>query len=109
MKRPDKLFPVTLVGSYPQPAWLIDRDPATIFGSNGAKESYLRSMQERRMLEIEKLRAGWAHPDVDILAALQEWFTPLLAEADHIAGGIDGGVRLTAEDEQRGDVDILGD
>ncbi len=33
--------------------------------------------------------------------------TPLLSEGEHIAGGIDGGVRFTCEDENRGDVDVL--
>jgi UDP-MurNAc hydroxylase len=56
---------------------------------------------------VEAVKATWADPSVDFLAALQEWFTPLLEEADHIAAGIDGGVRLTCEDESRGDVDVL--
>jgi UDP-MurNAc hydroxylase len=84
-------------------------DPAVIYSSNETKSAYLKQMQERRLPEVEAARATWAHPEVDILAALTEWFTPLLAEADHIAGGIDGGVRLTCEDEQRGDVDVLVD
>jgi UDP-MurNAc hydroxylase len=71
------------------------------------KESYLRAMQVRRMPEVEAAKATWAHPEIDILPALQGWFTPLLQEADHMAAGIDGGVRFTAEDAERGDVDIL--
>jgi UDP-MurNAc hydroxylase len=71
------------------------------------KESYLGDMQARRMPEVEAQKATWAHPEVEILPALQEWFTPLLQEADHMAAGIDGGVRFTAEDAERGDVDIL--
>ena len=59
------------------------------------------------MPEVEAAKATWAHPEIDILAALTEWFTPLLAEADHIAAGIDGGIRFTAEDAERGDVDFL--
>jgi UDP-MurNAc hydroxylase len=82
-------------------------DPATIYASNATKTAYLRQMQERRMPEVEALRATWAHPEVDILASLTEWFAPLLAEADHMAAGIDGGVRLTCEDSGRGDVDVL--
>lgn len=73
----------------------------------GHKESYLRELQARRMPEVEALKATWAHPEIDILAEITEWFTPLLAEADHMAAGIDGGVRFTAEDAERGDVDIL--
>jgi len=82
-------------------------DPATIYASNETKTAYLRDMQARRMPEVTALKATWAHPEIDVLAEITEWFTPLLAEADHIAAGIDGGVRFTAEDEQRGDVDIL--
>ena len=79
-------------------------EPEKIFAN---KEAVLREMQARRMPEVEAAKASWAHPDVDVLAELTEWFTPLLAEADHMAAGIDGGVRFTAEDAERGDVDIL--
>jgi UDP-MurNAc hydroxylase len=71
------------------------------------KESYLRAYQARRMPEVQAAKATWAHPEIDVLPALQEWFTPLLEEADHMAAGIDGGVRFTAEDAERGDVDVL--
>jgi UDP-MurNAc hydroxylase len=59
------------------------------------------------MPQVQAAKRTWAHPEIDVLARLQEWFTPLLAEADHIAAGIDGGIRLTAEDPERGDVDVL--
>jgi UDP-MurNAc hydroxylase len=59
------------------------------------------------MPEVEAARAGWAHPDVDVLTELAAWFKPLLEEAEHIAGGIDGGVRFTCEDDERGNVDLL--
>jgi UDP-MurNAc hydroxylase len=83
-------------------------DPSEVFSD---KVSYLRQMQARRMPEVEAWKATWAHPEIDILAAVTEWFTPLLQEADHMAAGIDGGVRFTCEDSgydgARGDVDIL--
>ncbi len=82
-------------------------DPATIYASNETKTAYLRSMQQRRMPGVDAARATWAHPEIDILAELREWFTPLLMEAEHIAAGIDGGVRFTCEDAERGDVDLL--
>jgi UDP-MurNAc hydroxylase len=82
-------------------------DPETIYASAETKTAYLRGMQSRRMPQVEAAKATWAHPGVDILAEMTEWFTPLLQEADHIAAGIDGGVRLTCEDAQRGDVDVL--
>ncbi len=79
-------------------------DPQTVFGD---KPAYLKQMQARRMPEVEAAKATWAHPEIDILAELTEWFTPLLVEADHMAAGIDGGVRFTCEDAERGDVDVL--
>ena len=81
--------------------------PETIYASTETKTAYLRDMQARRMPQVEAAKATWAHPELDILTELTEWFTPLLAEADHMAGGIDGGVRLTCEDTDRGDVDVL--
>jgi UDP-MurNAc hydroxylase len=86
-------------------------DPATIYATPDAKAAYLREMQALRMPEVESLKATWAHPEIDVLAALQEWFTPLLEESTHIAAGIDGGIRLTCEESDtdggRGDVDVL--
>jgi UDP-MurNAc hydroxylase len=82
-------------------------DPATIYASAETKRRYLRDMQTRRMPEVEAARATWAHPEIDIIGSLKEWFTPLLEEAEHIAAGIDGGVRFTCEDAERGDVDVL--
>jgi UDP-MurNAc hydroxylase len=82
-------------------------DPATIFASNETKTAYLRDMQARRMPEVEAVKATWPHPEIDVLASLQEWFDPLLEESTHIAAGINGGVRITAEDTERGDIDII--
>ncbi len=82
-------------------------DPATVFIDNASKAAYLKQMQARRMPEVEAVKAGWAHPEIDILAELGDWLTPLLAEADHMAAGIDGGVRLSCEDAERGNVDVL--
>ena len=73
------------------------------------KEEYLRELQARRMPEVQALKATWAHPEIDVLGEIQRWFKPLLEEADHMAGGIDGGVRFTAEDAERGDVDFIVD
>ena len=94
------------VATVTEPACPVDHalDPEKIFGD---KVAYLRDYQARRMPEVEAARKTWAHPEVDVLASLSEWFTPLLEEADHMAAGINGGVRITAEDYERGDVDIL--
>ncbi|MEO7260930.1 MAG: Rieske 2Fe-2S domain-containing protein [Jatrophihabitantaceae bacterium] len=71
------------------------------------KAAYLRDMQERRQPEVEQQKLSWAHPEIDVLAEIKAWFTPLLEEADQMAAGINGGVRLTATDDERGDVDLL--
>ncbi len=71
------------------------------------KTSYLLDMQARRQPEVERQKAGWAHPEIDVLAELKAWFTPLLEEADQMAAGINGGVRFTATDDERGDLDLL--
>ena len=81
--------------------------PETIYADADTKTAYLRAMQTRRMPEVETAKASWAHPDIDVLASIKAWFEPLLAEADHICAGINGGIRFTCEDEQRGDVDLL--
>jgi UDP-MurNAc hydroxylase len=80
-------------------------DPASVFGAN--KTAYLRDMQARRMPEVEIAKKSWAHPEVDVLAEIKQWFTPLLEEAEHMATGINGGVRFTAEDAERGDIDFV--
>jgi UDP-MurNAc hydroxylase len=87
-------------------------DPATIFASNDTKIAYLRDMQVQRMPEVEKEKLTWAQPGLDLVSELKAWLDPLLDEADHIAAGIDGGVRILAqeasvEDGGRGDVDVL--
>ncbi len=79
-------------------------DPQTIFGD---KTAYLRDYQARRMPEVEVAKKTWAHPEIDVLAEITEWFTPLLEEAEHMATGINGGIRFTAEDSERGDIDFI--
>ena len=67
----------------------------------------MREYVFRCWVPVEAAKATWAHPEIDVFAAIRDWFTPLLEEADHIAAGIDGGVRFLAEDAERGDIDIL--
>jgi UDP-MurNAc hydroxylase len=71
------------------------------------KETYLRAMQARRQPEVEQAKTRWAHPEIDLLAEVAAWFNPLLAEADQMAAGINGGVRFTGHDAERGDVDLI--
>jgi UDP-MurNAc hydroxylase len=83
---------------------LPEADVRAIFAD---KATYLRDYQARQLPVIEAARASWAHPEIDVAAELTAWLTPLLAEADYMAGGIDGGVRLTGVDAERGDVDLI--
>jgi UDP-MurNAc hydroxylase len=71
------------------------------------KAGYLTDLAARRQPEVEQAKLGWAHPEIDVLAEITAWFTPLLIEADRIAAGINGGVRFTATDDERGDVDFI--
>ncbi|HEX2903204.1 MAG TPA: Rieske 2Fe-2S domain-containing protein [Jatrophihabitans sp.] len=71
------------------------------------KTAYLLDMKQRRQPEVEQAKLGWAHPEIDVLAEITAWFTPLLQEADHMAAGINGGIRFTAGDPERGDIDFI--
>ena len=71
------------------------------------KTGYLLDMQARRQPEVERAKQTWAHPEIDVLAEITAWFTPLLEEADQMAAGINGGVRFTATDDERGDIDFI--
>ena len=71
------------------------------------KESYLRRYQERKLPALNAVKATWAHPEIDLFAELKAWIEPLLEEADHMAAGINGPVRLVAEDAERGDIDLV--
>jgi UDP-MurNAc hydroxylase len=73
------------------------------------KTTYLRDMQVRRQPAVEAVKSTWAHPELDLLAELRAWFNPLLEEADLMSEGINGGVRFTAHDDERGDVDFVVD
>jgi UDP-MurNAc hydroxylase len=76
-----------------------------VFGAN--KEAYLRAYQERTRAALEAEKATWAHPEIDLLPELTRWIEPLLPEAERMAAGINGPVRITAEDAERGDVDFV--
>jgi UDP-MurNAc hydroxylase len=71
------------------------------------KTSYLLDMQARRQPAVEAAKLTWPHPEIDVMSEITEWFTPLLEEADHMAAGINGGVRFTATDAERGDIDFI--
>lgn len=58
------------------------------------KEEYLRRYQQRQRPVIEAQKASWTRNKVDIVAALQNWFHPLLALADLTCAGVNGLVLL---------------
>ncbi|MGH3740020.1 MAG: Rieske 2Fe-2S domain-containing protein [Micromonosporaceae bacterium] len=66
-------------------------DPRAFFAD---KETHLRQYAERQRPVIEAAKRSWAHPEMDVLAELKTRLEPLLAEADQIAKGVNGPVRL---------------
>jgi UDP-MurNAc hydroxylase len=42
------------------------------------KAAYLRDYQARAQPAVEAVKTTWAHPEVDVIPILQEWFAPLL-------------------------------
>ena len=47
------------------------------------KRAYLEAYQARQRATIATIKAGWPRGQVDILAALKEWFEPLIKAADN--------------------------
>lgn len=52
------------------------------------KADYLRAYAERQQVTLQRERASWGAPDVDVLAALRGWFEPLLAAAPLLRQGV---------------------
>lgn len=102
---PGSVLDATKAG-YPVIHAMSDAEAEAIFAD---KQSYLRAMQVRRQPEVEVAKKTWAHPELDLVEELRAWFNPLLAEADLMSEGINGGIRLTAHDDERGDVDLVVD
>ncbi len=61
------------------------------------KRAYLAAYKARQQPVIDTEKATWAHPDIDILAALREWFEPLIAQADLTCVGINGRILLDCD------------
>ena len=82
-------------------------NPTTIYASDETKTAYLRDMQARRQPEVEALKADLGAPR-DRRARLAGAVVHAAARGVRAhRAGIDGGVRLTCEDAERGDVDVL--
>ena len=75
---------------------LPDDEVAAIFGD---KRAYLRAYKERKQHLIDQVRGELPTGQVDVLAALREWFEPLLERADVTAAGVNGLVVLDLDDE----------
>jgi UDP-MurNAc hydroxylase len=71
------------------------------------KRSYLERYQKESKGFIEATKASWPRGKVDVVAALKEWWEPLLAEADLTCTGVNGRVLIEAGDEQQVVVDFL--
>ncbi len=64
------------------------------------KEEHLRGYQARQRPVIEAAKAGWHHPEIDVLAGMKQRIEPLLEESISMAKGVGGPVRfdLTGDD-----------
>ena len=71
-------------------------DPAPIFAD---KRAYLEAYQARKRPVIDAEREAWRSPRVDLLPELQEWWDPLLEQADMICAGVNQPVLLDVGDE----------
>jgi UDP-MurNAc hydroxylase len=73
------------------------------------KAEYLRQYQQRKLPALEKEKAQWPQPGMDLLAELKPWLEQILSESERIADGVGGPVRIVAADAERGDVDFVVD
>ena len=64
------------------------------------KARYLKAYQRRALPLIEAERAAWQGPHIDLLAELQEWWDPLLEQADLISAGINERIVLDVGDDK---------
>jgi UDP-MurNAc hydroxylase len=76
-----------------------DEDVTAIFT---CKREYLTAYQARQRGAIEAEKATWPRHQVDIIPALQEWWEPLLEQADLTCAGVNGRVLLEA-----GEVNVI--
>ena len=60
------------------------------------KREYLTAYQDRQRATIAAQKATWPRNQVDIVPALQEWWEPLLQQADLTCAGVNGRVLLEA-------------
>jgi UDP-MurNAc hydroxylase len=58
------------------------------------KEEHLVACRERRRVVIEREKASWSHPEIDVLAGMKARIEPLLDESVYLARGVGGPVRF---------------
>src|SRR5205085_9742059 len=58
------------------------------------KRSYLTAYKARKQPLIDSIKASWPRGEVDITAALKEWFEPLLEIGDLTCAGVNARVLL---------------
>ncbi|GCE22240.1 Rieske 2Fe-2S domain-containing protein [Dictyobacter kobayashii] len=63
------------------------------------KKAYLEAYQRRQLSRIKANLAAHSCQQISIVAALKEWFEPLLAQADYLCYGIGGRIVLDCGDE----------
>ncbi len=62
------------------------------------KRSYLSGYHDRKRPLIEEIKGSWPVGKVDVLAALKEWWEPLLADAELTRAGVNGRILFEAGD-----------
>ncbi|ACZ43725.1 Rieske (2Fe-2S) domain protein [Thermobaculum terrenum ATCC BAA-798] len=63
------------------------------------KRLYLEAYKARQQPRIDAIKSSWRRGEVDLVAALREWFEPLLEQADMTCVGVNGRVLLDCGDE----------
>jgi UDP-MurNAc hydroxylase len=63
------------------------------------KEEYLREYQASVRPVLEADRARWPRHEVDVVAELTEWWTPLVAAGVHTCAGVNGRVLVAVLDD----------
>ena len=79
-------------------------DVREFFGTE-SKRKHLEAYRDRQRIVIAEERATWSHPEIDVLAVLQERIEPIMEQADQIAHGIGGPVlfELTGPSPEEGE------
>jgi UDP-MurNAc hydroxylase len=72
-------------------------EPEVFFGQ---KEAHLKAYRDRQRVVIEREKATWSHPEIDVLAGMKAQIEPLLDESVYLALGVGGPVRFDLTDDK---------